>query len=181
MEEKKTELNAILRRYAGEIRKEALAAAGGDANKASRVTRDAMLKIRRNYLEDGKTQYGGDELADIVKALSEVEGQAQPELNASDTGAEESGLNGTGAESETGLDGEAGAAEDLELFENADETRPVKKSGRVFARVLLIISIVLAVIMLFLLVIMLMERGIIPKFVDFGFADWFNEHIFKLY
>lgn len=181
MEEKKTELNAILRRYAGEIRKEALAAAGGDADKASRTTRDAMLKIRRNYMEDGKTQYGGDELAEIVKALSEVEEQAAPELNAGNAGAEEFGLNEIGSESETGLDGEAGA-EDLELFENdEEETRPVKKSGRVFARVLLVISIVLAVIMLFLLVIMLMERGIIPKFVDFGFADWFNEHIFKLY
>lgn len=58
-----------------------------------------------------------------------------------------------------------------------DEPRHKRSAGMV----LLIVALVLVVALLvWMLVVMLMTRGILPM-LDFGFAEWFNSNIFKLY
>lgn len=71
-----------------------------------------------------------------------------------------------------------------ELFDDGEDDEPRggrrRRSGGVGMVLLILLLLVLVAALVWMLVVMLMTRGILPM-ADFGFADWFNTNIFKLY
>lgn len=71
-----------------------------------------------------------------------------------------------------------------ELFDDGEDDEPRggkrRRSGGVGMVLLILLLLVLVAALVWMLVVMLMTRGVLPM-ADFGFADWFNTNIFKLY
>ena len=74
--------------------------------------------------------------------------------------------------------------EDLSLdWENEDDIEPEDEADSKPSVLIVLLIFLLAIVTLALvwvLVVKLMYLGILPK-ADFGFAEWFNAHLFRLY
>lgn len=70
-----------------------------------------------------------------------------------------------------------------DLFAEDDEEEPEMEEGKKPGPLIVVLIFTLALItmaLVWVLIVKLMCLGVIPKY-DFGFADWFNAHLFRLY